>query len=165
MTRDPGAWTIFHGAGAALILGTPWGRQFASGSSREWAPSMRESNSALAHGWNGTSSGLRSAAMFLTYLAPSGSQIPDRSGLPSADRGRGAERFAVPSAVRGTPVRGILVHCADNDVDIKNKANSAAPTDDERFAFTVTCILSSQRRRRLYVHGEEHERAINVPFD
>jgi hypothetical protein len=39
-----------------------------------------------------------------------------------------------------------LVHCADSDVDIKDNTNSAAPTDDERFAFTVACMLSSQTR-------------------
>jgi hypothetical protein len=31
-----------------------------------------------------------------------------------------------------------------------DKATSAAPTDDERFAFTVTGILFSQRRRRFF---------------
>src|SRR3989442_1701198 len=104
ITRNPGAWTIFHGTGAASILGTPWGRQFAAGSSRECDPSTRESNSALAHGWNGTSSGLRSAAMFPTYLLLLGSQMPDRSGLPSGNRGAGPKRFGFPSDVGGIPL-------------------------------------------------------------
>src|SRR5258708_35000486 len=98
MTRDPRAWTIFHGYGDASILGTPWGRQLAVGSSRPRAPLARDSNRVLAHGWYGTSSGLRSAAMSLAYLPPyRGSQMPDKSGRPSCDRGAGAARFGLPS--------------------------------------------------------------------
>src|SRR5215831_17262808 len=37
--------------------------------------------------------------------------MPDRSGLPSAARGRGAERFGLPSAVRGIPGVGKPCHC------------------------------------------------------
>src|ERR1700722_8496324 len=153
---DPGTWTTFHGAGAASILGTPWGRQFASGSSRECAPSTRESNSVLAHGWNGTSSGLRSAARFRTYFAPSGSQMPDRSGLPSVDLGAAAERSGWPLVVRGIPAWGILVHCADSGVDIgdiRDRATTRAPADttggaadSERLAFMDGCMPSSQLR-------------------
>src|SRR5580704_8501703 len=39
-------------------------------------------------------------------------QTPEKSGLPSARRGGGADRFAVPSAFRGVPAVGYLNHCA-----------------------------------------------------
>src|SRR2546426_3670065 len=96
MTSD--FWIIFQGGGEALILGTPRGRQFAGGSSPECEPSARSSTSALAQGINGTSPGLRSAAMSRMYLAPPDSQTPDRSGWPSGDRGAGAERLGLPQA-------------------------------------------------------------------
>src|SRR6516162_1049174 len=121
-----GVWTIFHGAGAASILGTPWGRQLASGSSLEWEPSMRCSKSALAHVWNGTWPGWRSAARLRRYLLALGSQTPERSGLPPANRGAGAERLGRPSPVRGMPESGTLVHCATRGEDIQKTAASAA---------------------------------------
>ena len=49
-----GVCTMRHGAGASSTLGTPCGRQLASGSSRQNLPAARSSYSALAHGWNGT---------------------------------------------------------------------------------------------------------------
>src|SRR2546428_8418460 len=90
-------WIPLHGGGEALILGTPRGRQFAGGSSPECEPSARWSTSALAQGINGTSPGLRSAAMSRMYLAVPDSQTPDRSGWPSGDCGAGAERLGLPS--------------------------------------------------------------------
>src|SRR5438046_2979203 len=48
MTSD--FWITFHGGGEALTLGTPWGKQFANGSSPECDPSARWSTSALAQG-------------------------------------------------------------------------------------------------------------------
>src|SRR5438128_10678095 len=67
---------------------------------------------ALAQGWNGMSSGFRSAARFRIHLLAAGSQIPDRSGLPSGNRGAAAERFGFPSAVRGIAGAGTFDHCA-----------------------------------------------------
>src|ERR1700688_3168823 len=101
MNTVPGVWMILNGGGAPLTLGTPGGRQFAVDSSPECDPSARSSASALAQGWNGTSPGLRSTARLTTYLLPLGSQIPDRSGCPSGDRGAGAERFGLPFGKRG----------------------------------------------------------------
>src|ERR1700723_2674604 len=48
------------------------------------------------------SAGFRSAAMLARYFAALGSQIPERSGLPSAVRGGGAPGFILPSGTRGT---------------------------------------------------------------
>src|ERR1700682_2933553 len=118
MTMKLGVWTIFHGAGAALILGTPCGRQCAAWSSLECDPSLRSSKSALAQGWNGTSSGFMSAARLWTYL-PLGSQMPDRSAWPSGNRGAGAERLGLPSGVRGTAVGGTFTHCAQTGAQVK----------------------------------------------
>src|SRR5262249_46451520 len=45
---------------------------------------------------------------------------PERSGLPSADRGAGAERLGLPSGVLGTPPVGRAGHCAvsgDSDAE------------------------------------------------
>src|SRR5215510_16290457 len=118
MTSD--FWITFHGGGEALILGTPRGRQFAGGSSPECEPSARWSTSVLAQGINGTSPGLRSAAMSRMYLALPDSQTPEKSGWPSGDRGAGAERFGLPSAPRGIPAEGIFTHCAQTGVHIHN---------------------------------------------
>src|SRR6266516_3351749 len=118
MTMNPGVWMSCHGGGAALILGTPAGRHCAVGSSFECEPLLRSSNSALAQAWNGTSSGFRSAARFCTYL-PLGSQIPDRSGRPSASRGAGAARFGLPSDVRGIARAGTFSHWAPAGRHIK----------------------------------------------
>src|SRR5579862_9562335 len=90
MVTSSGVWTILNGVKTASILGTPAGRQFVPVSFFELAL-----NSASASGLKGTSPGLRSAAMFLLYLVPSGSQRPDKSGLPSFVRGAGAERLGV----------------------------------------------------------------------
>ena len=38
--------------------------------------------------------------------------IPEKSGLPSGDRGVGAERLGLPSGVRGTAGVGWSGHCA-----------------------------------------------------
>src|SRR5687768_3814442 len=42
------------------------------------------------------------------------SQIPERSGLPSAARGMGAATFTLPSGPFGTPCTVARGHCADN---------------------------------------------------
>ena len=41
-------------------------------------------------------------------------QIPEKSGLPSAMRGEGADMSTLPSAFRGTPAVGYFSHCAAN---------------------------------------------------
>src|SRR2546428_8824434 len=69
----------------------------------------------------GTSSGFRSEAMLFRYFG--GTPVfagprfgihhnPDRSGLPSGERGAGAERLGLPSAVRGTLACLTFSHCA-----------------------------------------------------
>src|SRR5579864_1587808 len=46
-------------------------------------------------------------------------QTPEKSGLPSASRGGGADMFTVPSAFRGTPAVGYLNHWAARGFDAK----------------------------------------------
>src|ERR1700690_3334781 len=107
---NPDVWTIFQGAGAASILGTPCGRQLPSGSSLECEPSVGWSYSVLAHGLNRTSPGFRSAAISRRYLLALGSQMPERSGWPSELRGAAAERLALPSEALGMPLEGRFFH-------------------------------------------------------
>src|SRR2546425_3980156 len=109
---NPGVCTSFHGGGDALILGTPWGKQLAGGSSFERHPEARSAASALAQGWYGISTPFRSAAIFCAYLLPLGSQMPDKSGWPSSNRGASAERSGLPSGPLGTAGAGTFDHCA-----------------------------------------------------
>src|SRR5919197_6261059 len=58
------------------------------------------------------------------------SQIPEKSGLPSAVRGAGADRSTIPSAFRGTPAVGYFNHWAalgvEADVSPNAKMTAAA---------------------------------------
>src|SRR5947207_13979980 len=53
---------------------------------------------------------------------PCVSQSPVMSGLPSAVFGAGADRFGLPSGVRGIPGVGYLIHCADTDTVVSRSA-------------------------------------------
>src|SRR6185312_3203245 len=131
----PGVWTIFHGAGAPLIFGTPCGRQLASGSSFSWAPSMRDSYSVFAQAWNGTSPGFRSAAMSRTYLLAFGSQMPERSGWPSAVFGAAAERFV--------PLEGMFRHCPCTDAQSNRQAERQRA---DFIARPIICVSASRQQ-------------------
>src|ERR1700674_4352685 len=113
------------------MCGTPGGKQFALGSSPSCDPSARSAASALAQGWYGMSSALRSAARFTAYLLPLGSQIPDRSGWPSGVRGAGADRFGLPSGPRGIERAGTFTHCAYPGVQIKSRIATDAAIPSE----------------------------------
>src|SRR5579872_5336825 len=91
-------------------------------------------NSSAASGRIGASSGLKSARMFQKYLLKvrgsspgttkekfsprtlslggisSVCQTPERSGLPSEERGTGAVRLGLPSRNRGVPGAGKFNH-------------------------------------------------------
>src|SRR5215471_7639816 len=98
---------ILYGRGIALSQGTPDGLQCAAGES---FPSFRRCfrKSSRAAGWNGTSSGFRSAVTLMKYLenawvstacpgcgvkSMSGNHTPDKSTFPAAVFGASAERF------------------------------------------------------------------------
>jgi hypothetical protein len=111
----------------------PIGRQSASGLSF-CCTAMRFFFRSAAHGVNGNPSGkaVPISPNVATGGVPGGgggggaprppgfgnlTQLPARSGLPSAVRGAGASRLTAPSAVRGTPLVGYFGHCADSDDD------------------------------------------------
>src|SRR5689334_10684150 len=48
-------------------------------------------------------------------------QIPERSGLPSAVLGARADRFGLPSRVRGTPGVGYRSHCAGREMLVESR--------------------------------------------
>src|SRR5713226_9901542 len=125
---------ILRGSGCVCNCIRPSGRQCASGLSLLFWET-RCLRSSAAHGWNGSGS-LRPVAIFQNWLTtgpggprpvdapapendPSGppsarkfSQIPERSGLPSAVLGAGAARSGVPAGVLGTPAVGYRGHWA-----------------------------------------------------
>src|SRR5262249_24325714 len=106
---NPGIWTIFSGVASVALSVTPVCRQRALGSSVELL-AWRSSNTAFAHGWKGMESpALRLCATLNRGLVAI--QMPDKSGLPLAARGRGAVRFGFPFAVRGSPGVGKPCHC------------------------------------------------------
>src|ERR1700737_903246 len=86
------------------------------------------------------------------YLLAVGSQMPDRSGLPSRVRGAGAERFGFPSAVRGIAPAGTLVHCAISGRDIRDKPHSDAAAWNELFR-VINMALGPRSYRRLYTRA------------
>src|SRR5437879_1233111 len=116
---------ILKGAYASISApGMPSGRQLETG---VIALAAFFRNNSAASGRMGASAGLKSAKMFQKYLekvrgsspgttkgltspnkrsfSPGGAssvcQTPEKSGLPPEARGEGAERFGLPSRVRG----------------------------------------------------------------
>src|SRR5262245_45564574 len=96
----------------------PPGKQRDTGSSLPFC-SVRDRLVSAAHGWYGTPSFTlkpiltNSCGTFMSAqpsgghgLFDSGSQIPEKSGLPSAVRGVGAARFGDPLGNFGTPAVG-----------------------------------------------------------
>src|SRR5258708_6438073 len=102
MTTRAGVWMIFIILSLVLYAG-PKGRHRTPIQSLPRS-SMRRWTNACAQGW--TSPGFRSAAILRSYLGETLFHTPERSGLPSDERGAGAERFGLPSFVRGIP--GVL---------------------------------------------------------
>jgi hypothetical protein len=106
---------------------------------------LRSSKSAFAQGWNGTSSGLESAEISRAYLLSFGDHTPVKSGVPSGNRGVGADRSGLPSAVRGIFATGTFVHCADAEgAATATKGMSMAPTNPMRFDLDAASISSSR---------------------
>src|SRR6188474_3824875 len=67
-------------------------------------------------------------------------QIPERSGLPSAVRGAGAERFGRPSGKRGIPGVGYLIHCADTAFETARTNAPIAMMRDMLWLFFVIFV-------------------------
>src|SRR5262245_40392502 len=149
-----GVWTTLHGAGANRTLGTPSGRQFVSGSSRQCNPAARSSKIALADGWNGTGS-FRSFVRSLKYPI-GGFQTPEKSGLPSGKRGAGADRSGLPSVVRGIALAGTLLHhgWANSGCDSRDKTSGLAATISNLLAVTGICMEPPDFRRLYILHNK-----------
>src|ERR1700679_1036877 len=84
MTSRSLVWIKLHGYGVVVMRGTPGGRQRASGSSL-LRDALRLSYRALGPGSNGTSTPAPIISTFSRIAL--GSQLPERSGCPSAARG------------------------------------------------------------------------------
>src|SRR5580704_11074336 len=104
------------------------------------------------------SPGLRSAAIFRRYgLFIGPRQMPDRSSLPSAVRGAGAERFGSPSAVRGMPGVLIVSHCAAKGADSKNAKAITAAAAGNSLAFIQSLLCRdyiASFRVAVHPHGQ-----------
>src|SRR5262249_48247256 len=92
------------------------------------------------------SSGFRLAARLKSYpyspVRPA-RQMPDKSGLPSAVRGAGAERFGLPSGKRGTPGVGWLIHCcAIAGADNAHTSSAAAIPMSRAFIVSLRLMAS-----------------------
>src|SRR5215471_11257422 len=104
---------ILNGYGTAVDRGTPPTTHQPVGSSL-LSVSRRCLYSSAPHGVIGAPS-FRSFARSPMYRVCV-IQMPDKSGLPSGCLGAGAVRFGLPSAVRGMPGVGYLIHCAESDL-------------------------------------------------
>src|SRR3981189_715091 len=60
------------------------------------------------------------------------SQMPEKSGLPSAVRGVGADKLGFPAAVLGTPAVGYFNHWAQTVADQLRAEPTANATTDDR---------------------------------
>src|SRR5262245_32015698 len=89
------------------------------------------------HSTNFANSGVQ--AIFLP-----GCQMPEKSGLPSADRGGGADRLGLPSAVRGTSGVGRCSHCPTATPCALVSAMAIATID--RYLMRLPLALTSPHR-------------------
>src|SRR5215813_10931048 len=117
------------GYGTRSDRGTPPTMHWAVGSSLLLV-SRRCLYKASAQGWYGTSSGFKSFAMLPTYPGP-GIHSPVMSGLPSAFFGAAAERFGLPSGVRGIPAVGYFNHCGAAPAANTNASNIGTAVIDD----------------------------------
>src|SRR5262245_36819646 len=76
----------------------------------------------------------------------SASQMPDKSGFPSAVRGVGAFMSGLPSRVLGTPAVGYVTHCAYREAGSTRRDVTSA---NVRVAFDVIVAIVSPRAVNL----------------
>src|SRR5262245_4984192 len=90
------------------------------------------------------------------------SQMPERSGLPSAVRGVGALRLTLPSVPRGTLGGGRLSHCAETEGEktvamaaTTAKMNHRFMSASLRLLVSRSCVrVGSPSRARILSLGE-----------
>src|SRR4026209_1375920 len=88
------------------------------------------------------------------------SQMPERSGLPSAVRGVGALRFTLPSAPRGTPGGSRLSHCAETEGE-QTVAMTATTAHMTRFMSASLAFTGSVRARARILSSGEFNLPVN----
>src|SRR5262245_22781803 len=71
--------------------------------------------------------------------------MPERSGLPSAVRGTGADRSGLPSGVRGIPGVLRLTHCAGKGVDNRKAKVVTAAAAQKSFTF-IESLQCTQKK-------------------
>src|SRR5579862_3063045 len=64
-------------------------------------------------------------------------QIPEKSGLPSAKWGVGADMFTLPSGLRGTPAVGYFTHWAASGVTKIRKARGTRGENRYRMGLRI----------------------------
>ena len=121
-----GVWMILKGVRSSARTGSPVGRQLALGSSFE-SVARRSLKIFFPSALNGTVSPFFTACA-RSKTARDACQMPERSGLPSAVVGAGAERLGEPSGSRGIP--GVLYpcHCAEAEAVIRHASNAPIGT-------------------------------------
>src|SRR5215471_17997131 len=129
-------------------------------------PSMKTCHqrlNALADGWNGTGS-FKSFARSLKYPV-GGFQTPEKSGFPSGNRGAGAERFGLPSAVSGIALGGTLFHhgCADSGLGSRHKTSGTAAVISDLLAITGIC-MEPPDFRRLYIFNSQSKQRVRASW-
>src|SRR2546430_4869668 len=72
--------------------------------------------------------GIFSTFIRLDVASRSASQTPDKSGFPSRAFGAGAERFGLPSRVRGIEPSEDFIHCAEAGAGNINRVAATAAT-------------------------------------
>src|SRR5262245_22266259 len=97
------------------------------------------------------------------------SQMPERSGLPSAVRGAGALRFTLPSAPCGTPGSARLGHCAETEGERTVAMATTTANMKHRFisaSTTLSTILDDGREfypaRGVFSALSESYEAIHI---
>ena len=85
-------------------------------------------------------------------------QIPERSTLPSDVLGARAERFGLPSRVRGMPDVGYFSHCAESDTVEKSKT---IKTEIERHIFVMQSSIL--RRSSATIEGANELESSKFP--
>ena len=112
-----------------VIMG-PGGRQRVPHES-EAGFSSRCRDCSRAHGW--ASDDVKSESNFVPAC-----HSPERSGFPSDARGAGADRFGLPSVVRGMPGVFSVNHCAEL-ADERRRVAASATVDVRRGC----CVIES----------------------
>src|ERR1051326_2372835 len=99
---------ILNTSGTSILSGTPWRRHLVDGIS---LGGKRFLNASSAQGWTGIVEPTGMYALNRPTIPGAFSHTPPRSTWPPV-LGAGAVRFGLPSAIRGIPGVGYVIHWA-----------------------------------------------------